>query len=94
MATELTPQERAVAWQIGYGDGYVAAEDSGTADAPVDGWDGWTINAIGREAMCELLQEPPEESRNGWSPRMLAKLGAYSEGAQFGADRCITGYER
>lgn len=98
MTETLSTKESARAWQIGWSDGYTAAEDSGTAEAPVDGWDGWTINAMGFEEFFMLLGDPQPEgedaSRSVWTDQRRQLARAYSQGAQAGADDCLRGIQR
>ena len=88
--------------QIGYEDGQQAASESGSAQAPADGWDGWTINGIGFAEFAALIGAPLSDdedeayhdpaqhsSRDFWTPERTERARAYAAGAQAGADAAI-----
>lgn len=97
-------QALAAAWQIGWSDGYTAVQDAqdaglpGSAEEPVDGWDGWTISAIGFEEFFKLLGDPQpageDGARSDWTPRRAALARRYAAGAQAGAEDCLRGIQR
>lgn len=66
----------------GYNDAMEAIRESGSTETPDGDWDSWLINGIGSDATCRLFGEDPEESSDGWSESMVAKLKAYCEGCR------------
>lgn len=67
---------------LGYSDAMTAIRESGSTDTPDGDWDSWLINGIGSDATCRLFGEDPEDSADGWSDAMVAKLTAYCEGCR------------
>lgn len=88
----MTTADRAtldLACQEGYEDGAEAARESGSAEAPSGGWDGWLLNAVGLRGAARafgLAEDTPQDD-----PTFAAALEAYARGCQVGADAEVAG---
>lgn len=72
-------------YELGQLDGAAAFAESGSFAAPVDGWDGDLINAIGFEGVCILFGLDVGTERGGWSENGTAALKEYCRGCDNGA---------
>lgn len=75
------------AYELGLVDGAASYAESGTAAAPVDGWDSDLINAVGFKKVCELFGLDDNAEKAGWTEQGLAALAEYSHGCEIGAAR-------
>jgi hypothetical protein len=72
------------AYELGLADGAEAVRSSGSTEAPVNGWDGDLINAIGLNGVCRLFGLDADDERGGWSEQGLTALAEYSRGCEAG----------
>lgn len=68
-------------------DGAEMARESGSDEAPADGWDGAALNAVGRDRLCDSLGLPRNvpDGHPGWR----AALAVYAAGCQAGATETV-----